>query len=100
LSKAVVTRYVGAKDSLASERSYTVKTLPEGVLCGLRAALFQRDVAGLARATAIVVGLIVTAAGYLVGMTYARNRRSNKPSLIEEGLSQAPELLLPVKTRS
>ena len=66
-SKAAVTRYVGAKDSLASERNYTLRTLPQGILRGLTDALFHRDLAGLARAGAIVVGLAITTIGYLVG---------------------------------
>lgn len=67
LSKAIVTRYVGVKDSLSSERIYTLHTLPQGIVCGLADALFHRDLSGFARAGAIVVGLMVTIAGYLVG---------------------------------
>jgi len=67
LSKAGVTRYVGAKDSLASERSYTLRTLPRGIARGLADAFLHRDPAGLSRAGAIVVGLAITTAGYLVG---------------------------------
>lgn len=72
LSKAVVTRYVGAKDSLASERNYTLRTLPQGVVRGLTDALFHHDLNGLARAGAIVIGLVVTTAGYLVGSAFLR----------------------------
>jgi glucosyl-dolichyl phosphate glucuronosyltransferase len=72
LSKAVVTQYVGAKDGLASERAYTVQTLPQGIVRGLTDALFHHDPTGLARAGAIVVGLAVTTAGYLVGSTFLR----------------------------
>ena len=72
LSKAVVTLHVGAKDSLASERAYTFRILPQGIMRGLADALFQRDPAGLARAGAIVVGLVVTTAAYLVGSTFLR----------------------------
>ncbi len=72
LSKSLVTRYAGAKDSLASERSYTQQTLPLGVARGIGATLFQRDLAGLARASAIVVGLSATIAGYVVGMLHQK----------------------------
>jgi hypothetical protein len=67
LSKAMVARYVGAKDSLSSERIYTSKILPLGVLHGIRDALFRVDPTGLSRAGAIIFGLLITTAGYLVG---------------------------------
>ncbi|HZB32941.1 MAG TPA: glycosyltransferase [Streptosporangiaceae bacterium] len=66
LSKALVTRSVGAGDGLASERAHVLKTLPRGVLRGLATA-GRGDVGGLGRAGAIVTGLSVTAWGYLVG---------------------------------
>lgn len=66
LSKAMVARFVGANDGLSSERSYALRTLPSGVLRGLRDAV-RGDVSGLARASMIVVGLALTAAGYAVG---------------------------------
>jgi glucosyl-dolichyl phosphate glucuronosyltransferase len=72
LAKAVVAGYVGAKDGLASERSYTLRTLPRGFLRGLNDTLFHHDPTGLARAGAIMVGLAVTTAGYLVGSTFLR----------------------------
>lgn len=67
LSKAGVAHYVGAKDSLASERSYILRTLPRGIALGLADTFLHRDPAGLARAGAIVVGLAITTVGYLVG---------------------------------
>src|SRR6266849_7023414 len=66
-SKAAIARYVGPKDSLSSEWAYTLRVLPQGVLRGLKDALFHRDVTGLMRAGAIIAGFIMTAAGYLVG---------------------------------
>ena len=66
LSKALVAAEVGADDALASERTYTLRTLPEGVMRGLGDAL-RGDRGGLLRAAAIVCGLLVTAAGYLRG---------------------------------
>jgi glucosyl-dolichyl phosphate glucuronosyltransferase len=68
-SKAVVTWLAGSKDGLASERAYTFRTLPRGVVRGLADAMIRRDKAGLTRAGAIVAGLAVTTAGYLVGKT-------------------------------
>lgn len=66
-SKARVTRLVGSRDGLASERNYTLRTLPGGVLNGLRLTLDRGDPTGLGRASAILVGLTVTTAGYLLG---------------------------------
>jgi glycosyltransferase involved in cell wall biosynthesis len=66
LSKAQVTRSVGAGAGLSSERTYTTKTLPAGMVRGLADAV-RGDVGGLGRAGAIVVGLAYTAAGYCAG---------------------------------
>ncbi len=68
--KALLARFVGVGAGLASERTYTFRTLPAGVGQGVGAALFRGDWAGLGRAGAIVVGLGVTLAGYLVGSLY------------------------------
>jgi glycosyltransferase involved in cell wall biosynthesis len=72
LSKALVSRFVGARDGLASERTYTWRTLPHGVIRGLIDTLLRRDPAGLARAAAIIAGLAVTTAGYLAGTVSER----------------------------
>jgi GT2 family glycosyltransferase len=71
-SKALVSRLVGAGDGLSSERSYTFRTLPRGVLKGVGDVLFGRDAAGLLRAGAIIAGLACTAAGYAVTALSAR----------------------------
>jgi len=76
-SKAQVAHFVGARDGLATERDYTLPTLPLGVLRGMADAVQHRDASGLARAGAIVAGLALTTAGYLVGsasgaLEYAR----------------------------
>ena len=73
LSKAQVTRSVGAEAGLSSERAYTTKTLPAGVLRGLTDAI-RGDVGGLGRAGAIVVGLAYTAAGYCAGAAQGSRR--------------------------
>jgi GT2 family glycosyltransferase len=65
-SKAVVTWLVGGSDGLASERSYTLRTLPRGVVRGI-VETARGDIGGLARAGAIVAGLGITAAGYVAG---------------------------------
>lgn len=64
ISKAQVTAYVGSGDGLSTERSYVTRALPLGVARGV-ADLFRGDPAGLGRAGSIIIGLAVTAAGYL-----------------------------------
>jgi glucosyl-dolichyl phosphate glucuronosyltransferase len=60
ISKAEVARRTGRDRGLSSERTYTLRTLPSGV---------WRDLSRgrLARAAAIVLGLLVTAAGFVAG---------------------------------
>jgi GT2 family glycosyltransferase len=77
-SKAVVSRLVGRSDGLATETRYSLQVLPRGAGEGVAALLFHRDIAGIARAGAIVAGLVITTAGYLVGhlsATRAARRR-------------------------
>ena len=76
LSKAVLTRRVGTQTGLSSERKYTLHTLPQGVLRGLTDAV-RGDVSGLARAAAIITGLIITTTGYLVGIATQRLTKRN-----------------------
>src|SRR5262249_52948370 len=76
LSKAAVARYVGAKDGLASERTYVLQTLPRGILRGLADVLHRDDMTGLARAGVIIFGLVVTIAGYLLGSTFLQVEKS------------------------
>jgi glucosyl-dolichyl phosphate glucuronosyltransferase len=71
MSKAQVTATVGSGDGLSAERSYTTRTLPRGAAKGV-ADLLRGDLSGLGRAAAIVAGLSVTAAGYIVGVSRAR----------------------------
>ncbi len=66
LSKAIVARSVGTASGLSTERAYTLRTLPTGVLAGLRDGI-GGDGAGVARAGAIAAGFATTAAGYAVG---------------------------------
>lgn len=65
-SKAIVASLIGPSDGLSSERDYVLRALPAGVSRGLRDAM-RGDPSGLGRAVAIVVGLTLTAAGYLRG---------------------------------
>ncbi len=66
-SKAVVSWLVGAQEGLASERTYTLRILPRGILRGLQDALLRGDRSGFTRAVAIASGLAITGVGYLRG---------------------------------
>jgi GT2 family glycosyltransferase len=66
LSKAAVTEAVGMADGLASERHYTTRTLPLGIVHGLADGSRRRP-GGLGRAAAITAGLAITTAGYTAG---------------------------------
>ncbi len=71
-SKAVVSWLVGTQDGLSSERAYTFRTLPKGIILGLKDALFNRRQSGLERAGAIIAGLALTISGYLMGKLFVR----------------------------
>ncbi|MFI6286225.1 glycosyltransferase family 2 protein [Streptomyces sp. NPDC051018] len=71
LSKALVAKSVGAGKGLESERRYTTRVLPAGVVRGLRDAARGRR-GGAGRAGAIIAGVAVAAGGYVVGTTRAR----------------------------
>ncbi|WP_267245847.1 glycosyltransferase family 2 protein [Streptomyces sp. PR69] len=71
LSKALVARSVGAGKGLESERRYTTRVLPAGVVRGVRDALLGRA-GGAGRAGAIVAGVAAAAGGYAVGSIRAR----------------------------
>jgi GT2 family glycosyltransferase len=70
-SKAIVARVVGQQDTLSSESRYVVQVLPLSVLRGLRAAA-SGDPSGLGRAAAVLLGLLVTMAGYARGLAELR----------------------------
>jgi GT2 family glycosyltransferase len=63
LSKGAVAALAGAEAALSTERRYTSRTLPAGVVRGIGEGV-RGDAYGLARAAMIVVGLTVTVAGY------------------------------------
>lgn len=66
ISKAQVVRMAGAGQGLSSERSYSTRVLPMGVLRGI-GDLFRARPAGIARAAAIIAGLTITTAGFVRG---------------------------------
>jgi glucosyl-dolichyl phosphate glucuronosyltransferase len=71
LSKAAVSKLVGSSDALATERAYAVKTLGRAVLAQLR-QVSRGDRAAIGRGLAIMLGLAITTAGYLVGTLSVR----------------------------
>ena len=82
LSKAVITRHVGAKDSLSSESAYTLKVLPLGIVRGITDCFLKGDVSGLQRAGAILAGLATTTAGYLLGTLARPIYTENQTSIV------------------
>jgi glucosyl-dolichyl phosphate glucuronosyltransferase len=83
VSKAEVTRSVGRRDGLSTERAYALRTLPKGVVTSLSDFVFNRQPECLGRAVAIVVGLAATAAGFVIGAS----RRARSVRNVASGLS-------------
>jgi glycosyltransferase involved in cell wall biosynthesis len=98
ISKAAISRYVGVKDSLASERVYTREVLPCGFVQGINTAFRHLDLMGLARAGSILAGLLITASGYLIGKLSFRRKEVAVP--VPMALSPRSEQLLSVRSRS
>ena len=80
LSKALITNLVGTQAGLASERRHVARTLPLGVLRGVRDLLLGFDIGGLGRATAIVLGLAATTFGYIQGRLTAHQIAASVPA--------------------
>ena len=88
LSKAMVTRAVGATDGLSSERRHASRALPQGVGRGLADAL-RGDISGFTRAAAIVAGLAAVTAGYLTGAVSGGAAPRRPPLTIGTGPARA-----------
>jgi glycosyltransferase involved in cell wall biosynthesis len=102
LGKASLARLHDASKALSSERSYTLKVLPKGCLRGLADTLFRRDVSGILRTGAIVSGLAMTTAGYIVGSVVSylsMHSKSNPAPLRPQQHRHAAETLPPVNVR-
>jgi glycogen synthase len=84
LSKAALTRLVGTRAGLASERRYVLRTLPGGVARAVGVSLRHGEPDGLLRAAVIVTGLLSTAMGYVT----AALRGIGK----DEALAQPPSI--------
>ncbi len=72
ISKALVSRFVGTSDGLASERQYTLRALPQGVAQGIKDVVSKGDLSGAVRSVAILIGLAATSTGFLHGRLTAR----------------------------
>lgn len=70
-SKAMLSKFEGTKTGLSSERRYTIRVLPAGVLRGIGQFLLG-DRGGVQRAAAIVAGLSITMFGYVSGRVRQR----------------------------
>jgi GT2 family glycosyltransferase len=68
LSKARVARLSGRTDGLASERRYATRTIPLAALREARASVAQRDATRIRCLGALLLGVMVTTAGYAVGV--------------------------------
>ncbi len=64
-SKTHVARLVGSKDGLASERTYTTRTLPLAVIGDLGRFVRHGDTGAMARITMRVVGVVLTTLGFV-----------------------------------
>jgi len=98
LSKARLARTIGSQEGLASERRYTLVTLPAGVLRNL-GAFIKGDRAGLARAAAMLSGFGFTAAGYVVGRLTSLIRAESTSRLaptcrLDEAFCTKPRVLM------
>lgn len=65
--KAMMTSLVGAEDGLSSEREYTLRVLPAGILREVTSSIRHCELGGLMRAGAILTGLGMVGIGYLKG---------------------------------
>lgn len=79
ISKAHLSRLVGSRDGLSSERKHTLVTIPAGVGRALR-AFVGGDRAGLARAGALVAGLAYAGAGYAAGLVAGARTPASEPA--------------------
>ena len=84
-SKATVASLAGAESALASERSYVRSTIPRGVCRSLWKAVRGRP-SGLLSAFALVMAVMTTGFGYLVGR---RAGRKNAAKVLTEETENA-----------
>jgi hypothetical protein len=73
---------VGSGDGLSSERDYTLRTLPRGILRGIKNSFTEGNLTGLLKVSTIIAGLMITSLGYLSGQLIARPKLA-KVSLLK-----------------
>lgn len=69
-SKAIVSRLVGSRQGLKSERSYTTRVLPAAAARAVRDLVRTRRAGHAGQAAVIGAGLAMTAMGYLQGIVF------------------------------
>lgn len=79
LSKAAVSSLVGSNSGLSTERTYVIKALPRELLQNLRLITHQPRTA-LTNASLIVMGALITAAGFLKGAVALRRSPLRVPN--------------------
>ncbi len=91
-SKAQVAAAVGGRDGLSSERSYVLRTLPSGVVRGLKDFALGLQPGGLGRSAAILSGLVLATVGYCHGRLISRGDRlpHGKGQRMDEASADGP----------
>ncbi len=97
LGKAMLVGLHGTGVGLSSERNYTFKILPQGVMRGLIDALFRHDLTGLTRAGAIFLGFIATVTGFLLGNFFSPALALNKANVRIEHYQHTSKKLPPIE---
>jgi GT2 family glycosyltransferase len=99
VSKAAIARLVGRTGGLESERRYLARTIPFGVLREARHMLLLRPGAA-GRLAALVYGVVVTAAGYLLGKFSRRRAPEFEPMHVMTVDVDAPVDVVPAFSSS
>jgi glucosyl-dolichyl phosphate glucuronosyltransferase len=88
--KVFTLRYIGEAGHLGAERRFAIRALTHGVLSNL-GSFIVGDVGGLQRGLAIVIGLGLAGAGYLVGTIEWHVRRRLRRAAHHPELSSRPQ---------
>lgn len=99
LGKASLVKLHNVQTGLSSERVYTFRVLPGGVMRGLADAFFRRDLSGIFRGSAILVGFVMTALGYLVGSASLRGTTARDVALAPAHPHLAVEASAPIEAQ-
>jgi glycosyltransferase involved in cell wall biosynthesis len=83
----------------STERSYAARVLPRGVALGLREAMVG-DANGIARSMAIIIGLLATITGYIVGSGMRRRATAGPAEVLSAPGEFAAYRLLDIELTS